>query len=355
MSSDSPTVTVIIVTHNGRHYLEPCLTSVESQLEAGDELIVVDNASNDGGPDLLRVRFAWVILIENAENFGFAAACNQGATQARGDVLIFLNQDTRVKPAWRRALVRGLHEGNATGLATSKILLMSRPDRIQLCGQDVHFTGLVFSRGFGSLAGSMEVPGEVSAVAGASFAIRRDLWQALDGFDETFFMYYEETDLSWRARLRGYGSRHIPGSVVHHDYIPSQPNLSRFHYTARNRHLMIIKNWRVGTLILLLPSLALAEAIDWLQALAMGGEGLWAKARANGWLLSHPGAIREQRAAVQAGRMVSDATILAERVYRLTPVEMSLGPVGTALVAVCNALFEINHRIALTLCTWLGW
>lgn len=355
MSYALPTATVIVVAYNGRHYLESCLGSVESQLGAGDELIVVDNASADGGPDLLRVRFPRVVLIENAENFGFAVACNQGATQARGDVLIFLNQDTQVKPGWLRALLCGLQEGNATDLATSKITLMSRPDHIQLCGQDVHFTGLVFSRGFGSPSSSMEVPAEVSAVAGASFAIRRDLWQALGGFDETLYMYYEETDLSWRARLRGYHSGYVPGSVVHHDYAPARPNLSRFYYTARNRYLLILKNWRLRTLLLLLPGLALAEAVDWFLALAMGGQGLRAKARANGWLLRRPGQIRAQRAAAQAGRTVSDAVILAERGYRLTPLETVLGPVGKAAVAVCNALFQINHRFALALCRWFGW
>jgi GT2 family glycosyltransferase len=177
----------------------------------------------------------------------------------------------------------------------------------------------------------------------------------LGGFDETLYMYYEETDLSWRARLRGYHSGYVPSSVVHHDYAPARPNLSRFYYTARNRYLLILKNWRLRTLFLLLPGLALAEAVDWFLALAMGGQGLRAKARANGWLLRRPGQIRAQRAAAQAGRTVSDAVILAERVYRLTPLETVLGPVGKAAVAVCNVLFQINHRFALALCRWFGW
>ena len=350
-----PSASIIIVTYNGRHYLDGCLASVQRELGPGDELIVVDNASADGTAEFLQARFPWVTLIRNAENRGFAPACNQGAALAGGDVLVFLNQDTRVEPRWLSALAAGLEGRDGAGLVTSQLLLLSRPGRVQMCGQDVHFSGLVFGRGFGLPAGTLDTPGPVAAVCGASFAIRRELWQALGGFDETLYMYYEETDLSWRARLRGHRSGYAPGSVVYHDYLPAQPNPTRFYYTARNRYLLIGKNWRLRTLFLLLPGLALAEAVDWFLALAMGGQGLRAKARANLWLLRHPGRIRAQRAAAQAGRTAGDAAILAERVHRLTPLETELGPAGRAAVAVCNALFQINHRLALALCRRFGW
>ena len=349
------TASVIIVTHNGWNYMNSCLTSVEGQLGPEDEIVVVDNASTDGGPGLMRSRLATVILVENAENRGFAPACNQGAALAGGDILVFLNQDARVEPGWLEALIHSLEEESAVGLTTSKVLLMSHPDRIQLCGQDLHFTGLPFLRGFGARAEVWNVPEGVAAVSGASFAIRRELWQALEGFDETFYMYFEETDLCWRARLAGHRCHFVPRSVVHHDYRPSQPNHLRFYYSARNRYLMLLKNWRWGTLLLLLPSLFLAEVVDWFLALAMRGESLQAKARANVWLLGHLSEIRAQRAASQAGRTVSDAVILAERMHRLEPLETSLGRVGTALLSVCNGLFRINHCLVLTLCRWLGW
>ena len=243
---------VIVVTYNGRPYLDECLRSVRGQLRPGDELIVVDNASTDGGSDLVAERYPGARLVRNAENRGFAAACNQGAALASGQVLVFLNQDTRVAPGWLAALVETLLAGARSRpeieLVTSKALIMSRPDRIHLCGQDVHYTGLVLGRGFGAAAGSLDAPGLVGAVAGCSFAVRRQVWQELGGFDGTLYMYYEETDLSWRARLRGIRSLYVPGSVVYHDYRPARPNPSRFYYTARNRRLMLLKNWRWPTL-----------------------------------------------------------------------------------------------------------
>ena len=355
MTSDLASASTIIATYNGLHYLEDCLRSVLHELRPGDEVIVVDNASTDGGAELIQERFPSVTLIRNAENRGFAPACNQGAQAASGEILVFLNQDTRVEPGWLAALAGGLGGGSEASLVTSLLLLMSRTDRIQACGQDLHYTGLVFSRGFGSRSGAMNAPEPVAAVSGASFAIRRDLWLTLGGFDETFYMYYEETDLSWRAQMLGHSSWYVPGSAVHHDYRPFRPNPSRFYYTARNRYLMILRNWRLGTLLLLLPGLLLAELIDWYQAFAIGREGLRAKVRANLWLLGHLGQLRARRAAAQAGRTVSDADILSERTYDLTPVETALGRVGRAVLAICNVAFWLNYRIVLSLCQLLNW
>ncbi|KPL18208.1 MAG: hypothetical protein AMJ93_14025, partial [Anaerolineae bacterium SM23_84] len=189
-------ISVIIVTYNGIQYLDGCLSSLRQDVSAKREIIVVDNASTDGSADFVQRRYRDVTLVRNEVNRGFAAACNQGARIAAGSVLVFLNQDTRVKPGWLRALVDGFDLGPAIALTTSKVLLMLQPDRIQACGQDVHYTGLVFVRGFRLPADSLNTPQEVAAVSGASFAVRKPVWEALGGFDETLYMYYEETDLS---------------------------------------------------------------------------------------------------------------------------------------------------------------
>lgn len=345
---------VVIVTYNGRRYLEECLHSVLKEADRDCEVIVIDNHSRDGSPDLIAERFPEVVLVRNAENVGFATACNQGARIAAGSVLVFLNQDTTVKPGWLRALVDGFDLGPAIGLTTSKVLLKLQPDRIQACGQDVHYTGLVFMRGFRLPADSLNTPQEVAAVSGASFAVRKQVWEALGGFDETLYMYYEETDLSWRAQLAGYRCFYVPGSMVCHDYRPPRLSPSRLYHSIRNRHVMLLKNWRWMTLLFLAPGLLLAELVEWGLVLAHGWVGLQAKLQADLWVVTHLRDIGRLRRRAQAERKVSDAAILQQRVYRLQPREVTGGPVGRAVVAVCNALFSLHHRVAWLLCRAMG-
>ena len=346
---------VIIATYNGRPYLENCLRSVYDELRSGDELVVVDNASTDGSANLVAERYPEVRLVCNAQNRGFAAANNQGARLALGRVLVFLNQDTRVAPDWLGALVDGLGRRDTVGLTTSKVLVMSQPDRIQACGQNVHYTGLVFARGFGAAAGSLGGAGPVGAVAGCSFAVRRELWQELGGFDETLYMYYEETDLSWRARIRGYRSVYVPDSVVYHDYQAGRPTPFRLYHSNRNRGIILLKNWRWRTLFLLVPAVLLAELVEWGLAQGQGWGRLKAKLRAELWLVSHLGLIRRLHVEAQQGRVVTDAEILAERVDELLPQEMALGAMGNASITICNALLRLNHRLARKVCQVARW
>jgi len=341
---------VVIVAYNGRHYLEDCLRSVYDELSPGDEVVVVDNASTDGSADLVSERYPQTRLVCNAENRGFAAACNQGAALSLGEVLVFLNQDTRVQAGWLESLVEGLHGSDTVGLTTSQVLVMSQPDRIQACGQDVHYAGLIFARGFGRPAGSLDGAETVGAVAGSSFATRRELWRELGGFDETLYMYYEETDLSWRARMRGYRSLCLPDSVVYHDYQPATPSALRLYHSPRNRRILLLKNWRVLTLLLLGPALLLAELVEWTRALGQGRVGLKEKLRAELWLVSHLGLIRRLHTGTQSGRIVTDAEILTERVDVLLPQEELVGAVGKVFIGACNILLRLNHRVAQTLC-----
>ncbi|MGC9347636.1 MAG: glycosyltransferase family 2 protein [Anaerolineae bacterium] len=345
----SPSVSVVIVTYNGLRYLDACLSAVLNDVTKRTEVIVVDNASTDGSADEIAARFPSVRLVRNETNRGFAAACNQGARMAEGEVLVFLNQDTEVRPGWLSGLIAPLAEPDV-GLTTSKVLQMDRPDRIHLCGQAVHYTGLVFGMGFGERADDATDASPVGAVGGASFAIGQELWEALGGFDEIFFMYYEETDLSWRAQLQGYRCVLVPSSVVLHDYREGGPSYNQLYHSMRNRTLMNLKNWRWLTLLLLTPALLLAEAIEWYLACAHGWRGLRAKVRAAGWLLSHPRTVLERRRRAQRTRCICDAEILRQRTYRLNPMTITGGRVGGYVTQLCNALFRANYRVAWAVC-----
>lgn len=349
-----PASSIVIVTYNGRDYIETCLQALLAQIGEQDEIIVVDNNSDDGSADLVASLFLQVVLLRQTVNRGFVWGCNFGAAQAQGKVLVFLNQDTRVAPGWLTSLVDGLAD-ESVGLTTSQVLLMDQPDRLHLAGQAVHYTGLVFGRGFGETAEKWQKAENVAAVSGASFAIKRTLWERLNGMDELFFMYYEETDLSWRTILHGYVCRYMPPSVVYHDYQAGQPGYGRMYHTFRNRYLLLLKNYRWRTLWLLWPGLAMAELLEWGLALSHGKIGLQAKINANIWLIRQRKIIMQTRHVAQSQRKKSDGELLTVLMDRITPQAMPGGWPGHILLLITNRLCQLNYLLALTICQWRGW
>jgi GT2 family glycosyltransferase len=252
-----PEISVIIILYNGISYILNCLESVKQDLECGAEIIIIDNASSDGGPELIARRFPDVQLVHNTRNLGFAAACNQGATLARGQILVFLNQDTRVEKGCLANLIQPLHENRDLGLTTARQLDLSNPSCVNRCGNRIHFSGLS-SPGYSP---QMNQPTAVDSISGAAFALRKTLWDSLGGFDPGYFMYYEDTDLSWRAWLLGLATCLPPNAVVHHNTSVTPP-IHALYYTARNRPTLLLKTFKLPTLMLLLPGFLLAELID---------------------------------------------------------------------------------------------
>lgn len=304
-----PRVSVIIVSFNSALDLQRCLSSVLSTAYPDFEVIVVDNDSRDGSVELVETTFPQVRLVRSERNCGFGAANNLGATQAEGEILAFLNPDTATEPDWLAPLVQTLSTDPRAGLTTAKILLMARPDTINTCGNDIHYTGLTLCRGMGQHRTAFDRLEEVAAVSGTAFAIRRDLFQALGGFDEDFFLYVEDTDLSLRARLAGWRCLFVPDSVVYHDYT-LHFGTNKTYYQERNRYLMLLKTLRGRTLLALVPALLLAECVTWGHTLLRQG-GQWRnKLEAYRWVVAHRKRIAAARTRVQASRQVGDEALL---------------------------------------------
>jgi hypothetical protein len=194
----------------------------------------------------------------------------------------------------------------------------------------------------------------VAAVSGAAFAIRRDLWETLGGFDENLYMYYEETDLCWRAHLAGYRCLYVPDSIVYHDYKPGSRSYHRLYYSMRNRMLLNLKNWRMATLLLLSPALLLAELIEIFQAFRCGKDGLRAKLWAYLWLFTNLPQLRHSRRLAQQLRSIPDAEIMSRFTHRLSPRELPSLPLQEPVLALLNAFFQLHYRSVLTLCRALG-
>jgi GT2 family glycosyltransferase len=209
-------VSVIVVNWNGLRWLDGCLDALRRQHVPECELVVVDNASSDGSADHVRSSHPDVRLIALDRNRGFAGGNNAGAASARADYLVFLNNDTRVRPGWLQALVDVADRDPSVGLVTSQIVYMDEPDVVDSAGDGYLRAGGGFKHFHGLPAASASSSREVFGACGGAFLIRRSLFEALNGFDEDFFMVYEDVDLSYRARLLGARVIYAHDAVVEH-------------------------------------------------------------------------------------------------------------------------------------------
>lgn len=224
-------ISVIIVNYNVKYFLEQCLYSVQSALtHVKGEIIVVDNNSTDDSIAYLQPRFAGVHIIANKENTGFAKACNQGLAIAKGKFILFLNPDTIVpEDCFEKciaffnttpdagALGIKMIDGSGAFLKESKRSFPSPLTSLfKLAGLSALFPkSKLFGRyHLGHLDNNQTHA--VSVLAGAFMMIRKNILDTIGGFDETFFMYGEDIDLSYRIEKAGYKNFYFADSTIIH-------------------------------------------------------------------------------------------------------------------------------------------
>jgi GT2 family glycosyltransferase len=211
-------VAVLVVNWNAGDLLTRCLESVAQQRRRPDHIIVVDNGSSD---DSLARAEPWlrdVELIRLSSNVGFARANNIAAEAARGfDAIALLNPDAVAEPDWLEALVSAMErEPDAAGFA-SQMLLASTPQYLDGAGDSYHVSGRAWRNGH--RLPSRDWPAkdvEVFAPCAAAALYRREAFDEVGGFDEQYFCYFEDVDLGFRLRLRGYRFLYVHAAVVRH-------------------------------------------------------------------------------------------------------------------------------------------
>jgi GT2 family glycosyltransferase len=350
-SRDRYRATIIIVNYNGRGHLDRAIRSLGEDSRWPYEVILVDNGSSDGSAEYVAARYPEVRLIQSWANLGFGAANNRAASQAKGEYLAFLNPDTEAEPGWLEGLIGALEEKPDAGLVTAQVLLMHDPERINACGNDIHLTGFTLCHGLGTERQFGGAHIEVASVSGAAFAMRRDLFEALGGFDESFFLYMEDTDLSLRARLAGYRCFYIPSSVVYHDYrLCFGPR--KTYYQERNRYAMLLKTFHWLTLLLLAPALVLGELVAWGFVLLYEPQRLGNKARAYAWIFRRWRALMQDRQRTQQLRRARDRDLLRVCAYQLDYRQVDDGLRGWVAGLALNPIFYVLHRLVLGAVRW---
>jgi len=236
-------------------------------------------------------------------------------------------------------------------LVTSKILMADHPDVINTCGNSIHITGITLCRGLGEPREAMSQPEDVSAASGAAFAMRRELFDKLGGFDEDMFLYMEDTDLSLRAQLAGYKCRYVPQSIVLHRYALKMTPMKVF-YQERNRYLMLLKTLRLPTLVVLAPAALCAELITWAFVLLKDRANAGNKIRAYRWIWSNWKSILRKRATVQSLRRAPDRAIV-----RSMGIRLDFGQAASPVLALVghiafDPLFALFKLMALAIVWW---
>lgn len=226
-----PAISVVIVSYNVRDLLENCLHSLYSALSGlSHEVFVVDNHSDDGTVEMIRRRFPAVLLIANEENLGFARANNLALARARGETMLLLNPDTLVQEDTISAMLRFFRQNEDVGLAGCKII---KPDgtleaacRRTFPSPWVSFTKLsglsalfprspVFAR-YNLTYLSEDESYEVDAISGSFMMLRRAVYDAIGGLDETYFMYGEDLDWCYRAQKAGWKLFYVHDTKIIH-------------------------------------------------------------------------------------------------------------------------------------------
>jgi GT2 family glycosyltransferase len=319
----SKLVSVIVVCTNEKHHLPVCLESLHRQMHPNVEVIVVDNGSIDGSREYIESAHPWVRIHSTGANLGYAPANNAGFRVATGDYLVVLNPDTEVDPDFVMGLVEAIEETGA-GLATSRICFFDDRGVINACGNQVHLTGIGYCRGLGEPAERFDSRVQVASISGCAFMIRRDVLDRIGGFDDDYFIYAEDTDLSIRANIAGYRIMFAPRSIVYHKYsLKMTPR--KFFLLERNRRLTLIKNLRWRTLVALLPAMWMTGALMWVYAIVHGPEYLRAKFRAHAWIYRNWNLILTKRRRLQSLRNVGDREVL--RLLSSTlPADQVIGP-----------------------------
>lgn len=252
-----PFVSIILAPHNGLEHLPACLGSVFAQDYRNIEVIMVDNASTDGSSDYVGRHFPAVKRIKSTANLAYGAGNNLGASIAKGDFLLFLNHDTVVTKSFLLELVRTLQKQPDVGVAQSKIMMASRPELIDSAGAYLTRTGMWFHPGRGESDGAVDPePVEILGAAGACLMVRRTVFDALRGFDSDFVIYFDDADLSWRARLFGNRVVMVPRSVIYHWGAATTrrlPSTFTIYHSFKNRLCSLIKLLSIRDLLLILP------------------------------------------------------------------------------------------------------
>lgn len=239
-------IAIVVPNWNGADFIEPCLRSLEAQSYDQFDIVVVDNGSTDQSKAIIKSKFPKLKLIELKKNYGFAGGVNRGisyALEGNYTAVALFNNDAVADKDWLKYLAAALEADPKAGAVTSQFLSLDG-QTIDSIGDYYSAWGLPFPKGRGQPRQDSREVMEVFGASGGASLYRSDLFRDIGRFDEDFFAYYEDVDLSFRARLRGWKVLYQPAAVAFHHIGGTSSRISGFsrYHSVKNIFYVYTKN-----------------------------------------------------------------------------------------------------------------
>jgi len=263
---------IILVNRNGKRYFADLFSSLDKIDYPAPKVDIffidnnsTDNSLNQAKKQAKKLNFK-IIFIKNKQNLGFSAGNNQALHKIiksdKYKYAVLLNIDTKAEPGWLEQLVKIAEADNQIAAVQSLILLYNQPKRINTAGNKLHYLGFGWSGSYFKKMTNIKYQAldtSIGYASGAGVLYRVKTLCKIGLFDEKFFMYHEDLELSWRLRLAGYKIRLAPKSIVYHKYHFAR-HKKKWYWTERNRWLVYFTMYKLRTLILFAPVFLFIEA-----------------------------------------------------------------------------------------------
>lgn len=240
---------IVIVAYGNQSSIKGLLDRLQGEKLPGDKMGLIDNHPDHLCADIAEQHGA-VDLVIRSDNIGFAAACNLMVRRLKNiDLILLLNPDTLPEPK----SITYLRDSGKPEWGGWMGLLTLPDKRVNSAGNAVHLSGLSWCLGYGDKTSKYKEPFETTVLSGADMIVRKSVWDSIGGFDSIYFLYYEDTDLSYRITMAGYKLGVVPAAKICHDYDFGKSKTKWF-YIERNRYLFIMRTWPAVVVAVLLPA-----------------------------------------------------------------------------------------------------
>ncbi len=330
-------LSAVVVNWNGAHYLRSCLDSLLAQEPAPDEVLLIDNHSDDESRDLVASEYPSVRVIDTGSNRGPAHARNAGVEAAEHELILLLDNDVVMAPGSLARLVEVLAADPRGGMVQARSVCGDATDVVHYDGAEIHFVGtLVLRNWFTPLAEATDPTGPVGAGIALCFLTKKSIYNEVGGFNERLFILYEDNEFSYKLRMRGYTISVPPDACCTH--LSGTAGLSirsadavypgqRTYLHSRNRWFVLLTCMRWRTFFLTMPAQLVYGGVYAVFGHGRGHVGDWWRGK---WSLFKmlPAAVRGRRVA-QRGRTVPDRELLVATGLTLNPGLADRGFKGT--------------------------
>ena len=266
-------VTIIIPNYNGKHFMEPCLASLNEQTCRDFKILIVDNASTDGSLEYMEQTYPDIEVLALDSNYGFSRAVNEGIRHADTPYVILLNNDTTVDSRYVEEMLRAIEVSDRIFSVSSKMIQMYHPELIDSAGDLYTVIGWGICRGTGRPVTNYTKADEIFTACAGAAIYRRSAFEKIGYFDESHFAYLEDIDVGYRAKIYGYKNMYCPTALVYHvgsGTSGSKYNSFKVKLSARNSVYLNYKNMPLLQLILNLIPLVLGYLVKYAFFLKKG-------------------------------------------------------------------------------------